>query len=94
MDQQRFDSVTRSSTRARSRRAAQRLLGGGDLGGLLARLAPAPADAVEVAAGRCAHPGRRWQRGYPCCSGGVCLGKRRHCQEAGTERSGDMRLVP
>lgn len=76
MDDHRFDNLARSvSAAAASRRSALRLLGGGALGGLLALLGLADAEAGKKK--RRKRPNRRAQRRCPAgtlrCGGGACV---------------------
>jgi hypothetical protein len=65
MDGTRFDTLTRSLTQDSSRRGVLRLLTGGALGGLLAGLGAAPAEASHFG---CRHFGEPCTRSRQCCS--------------------------
>jgi hypothetical protein len=68
----RVDHLARMlAARTGSRRHVARLLAGGGIGGLLAKVCG------REAAGRCVLPGRRCQPGERCCEGGRC--RRRRC---------------
>lgn len=82
MDGTRFDDwITKLTTGGGTRRLAVRLLAGGVLGGVLARLG------VEDAAAGCVRLGKTCERRDRCCDGGRCKGGRCTCA-AGEIRAG------
>ena len=80
MDGERFDAITRRLAAGASRRGALRLLAGGALGGLLARLGPQEAAATHAG---CRHNGASCARAGQCCSGRCDSGTCRPCTKAG-----------
>ena len=90
MDGNRFDAWTRAWGASRSRRGALRLLAGGGLGALLARLAPAEVAAQEAQA-VCRFVGEPCTVTSHCCHGNVCVDDRCACRPNYTSCGGRCR---
>lgn len=91
MDDRRFDALSRAISHSASRRATLRLLAGGALISLLARLTPDATAAQEATA--CRPLGKKCQKGDKCCGGGRCKGGRCKCT-GGTTRCSDRCIPP
>ena len=74
MDGDRFDAIVRTLGRAASRRGSLKLLAGGALGAVAARLG------VGEAAAACVAAGKQCGKGDKCCAGSKCKGGTCKCR--------------